>query len=237
MNNLNLDILALGAHPDDVELSAAGTLLYHKSLGHKVGIVDLTRGELGTRGTASIRDDEAKLASDLMGLDMRLNLDLGDGLFEENELTLTSIVRVIRTYKPHTVLVNAPEDRHPDHARAANLCLRACFLAGLPKFDAACSGLEAHRPKQVFHYIQDHFLTPDFVIDVSPFMDQKLKVIQAYRSQFYDPNSTAPETPISSKQFWDLLSGKAQMMGRFIGANFGEGFIKSSPIHKKSLLP
>jgi bacillithiol biosynthesis deacetylase BshB1 len=237
LNKQKINILALGAHPDDVELSAAGTLLYHHSIGHTTAIVDLTQGELGTRGSATLRATEAALAAKRLHLSARENLNLGDGLFEENEHSLTAIVRTIRKYQPDIVLLNAPEDRHPDHARAASLCKRACFLAGLPKFDADHSGADAWRPQHVYHYIQDHFLNPDFVIDITPFLGEKLEIIRAYASQFYNPNATEPETPISNPQFWDLLTGKAQMMGRLIGVPYGEGFIASSPLHKKSLYP
>lgn len=228
---MQIDILAFGAHPDDVELSAAGSLLKHKSMGKSIGIIDLTLGELGTRGNSETRKIEASDASKILGLDIRENLEMADGFFEINQENLLKVVQVIRKYRPKVVLANAPSDRHPDHARGAELVSRACFLAGLPKIQTMDnhSLQESWRPKVLLHYIQDHFIKPDFVINITPWHEVKMQAITAYKTQFYNPNSSEPQTPISSKEFWDLLKGKAQLMGRYAGFELGEGFIQSRP--------
>ncbi|MEY4464980.1 MAG: hypothetical protein RLZZ465_610 [Bacteroidota bacterium] len=222
MTTKNLDLLAFAAHPDDVELAASGTIIKHIRMGYQCGIIDLTRGELGTRGTAEDRDKEAQASSKILGLAVRDNLDLGDGFFEINDASLLAIVTQIRKYKPRIVLANAISDRHPDHGRAATLVSRACFLAGLPKIKT--ESLEAHRPKAVYHYIQDRFIKPDIIIDISEVFEQKMEAILAFKTQFYNPNSTEPQTPISSKEFMEFLSARALEYGRTIGTKYGEGF-------------
>lgn len=224
---MKLDILAFAAHPDDVELSASGTLISEINKGKKVGIIDLTKGELGTRGTSETRKIEAQKASEIMGIHIRENLDLGDGFFEHNEETKRIIIDSIRKYQPEIVLCNAISDRHPDHARASKLVSDACFYAGLIKIE---TNHPAWRPKVVYHYIQDHFLKPDFVYDISNAMDKKMESILAYATQFYDPNSKEPETPISSKQFLEQVKGRSLQFGRMINAQYGEGFTIERPL-------
>jgi N-acetylglucosamine malate deacetylase 1 len=221
-----VDILAFGAHPDDVELSAAGTLAKHIAQGKKVAIVDLTQGELGTRGSIETRYDEAKDASKILGLSNRVNLKMNDGFFEHNRENIMKIVEQIRYFKPTIVLANAIEDRHPDHAKGSKLVSEACFLAGLPKIQTTYNGENqlAHRPKFVYHYIQDRYIKPDFVVDVSDYIEIKLAAIKAYKTQFFDPNSAEPMTPISGKDFLDFLLGRMSEFGRPIGANYAEGF-------------
>jgi len=226
MANKSIDILAFGAHPDDVEISAGGTLAKHIALGKTVALVDLTRGELGTRGTAETRDEEARNAMKLMGVQERINLDLGDGFFQHTQENLLKVVEMIRHFKPNLVLANAIEDRHPDHAKGAKLVADACFLAGLPKIETRYNGevQSAWRPKKVFHYIQDRYIKPDFAIEVSPFVEQKFDVLKCYKTQFYDPNSKEPQTPISGKEFFDFLESRMREYGREIGVEFAEGF-------------
>ena len=223
---MKLDILAFGAHPDDVELSCSGTLLKHIEMGKKVGLIDLTRGELGTRGTAELRDQEAENSRIKMKALVRENLRMADGFFEVNEENLKSVVTMIRKYQPEIVLANSISDRHPDHGRGAELVSRACFLSGLVKIETkvADGPQGAWRPKAVYHYIQDYNLKPDFVVDVSPYMDQKIELVLTFSSQFYNPNSDGPETPISTKGFMDFIRSKGATYGRHIGAEYGEGF-------------
>lgn len=220
------DILAFGAHPDDVEISAGGTLAKHIALGKKVALVDLTRGELGTRGTAETRDKEAKDAMTLLGVEQRINLNLGDGFFEHSQINLIKVIEMIRLFQPELVLANAIEDRHPDHAKGAKLVADACFLSGLPKIKTQYQGHEqdAWRPKKLIHYIQDRYIRPDFAIDVTPYVEKKFDVLKCYRTQFYDPNSTEPQTPISGKEFFDFLESRMRQYGREIGVEFAEGF-------------
>jgi bacillithiol biosynthesis deacetylase BshB1 len=219
-------ILAFGAHPDDVELSCSGTLLAHRAMGYSIGLIDLTRGELGTRGTADIRDTEAAESANKMGAICRENLDLGDGFFEVTKENLYRIIEVLRKYRPHIVFANALNDRHPDHARGAELVKRACFLSGLPKIKTKEQGeyQEPWRPQSVMHYIQDRYMKPDLVFDVSAFVEEKFKLIYTFKSQFYDPNSEEPETPISSKEFIDFLGARMRSFGREIGVAHAEGF-------------
>ena len=221
-----MDILAFAAHPDDVELSCSGTIMKAISQGKKVGIIDLTQGELGSRGTIETRYTEAGNASRIMGLSIRENLKMADGFFEINEQNKREIIQMIRKYRPQIVLANAVEDRHPDHGRAAKLVSEACFLAGLRKIETELDGQkqEAHRPKAVYHYIQDHYIKPDFVVDVTEFIDRKIEAIEAYKTQFYDPNSTEPETPISGAEFFDFIKGRMLQFGRPIGVRYAEGF-------------
>jgi bacillithiol biosynthesis deacetylase BshB1 len=221
-----LDILAFGAHPDDVEISASGTLMKHIAAGKKVGIVDLTQGEMGSRGTIETRYSEAAEAATIMGIHERVNLKMADGLFEINEANKRLIVEQIRRFRPQVVLANAVRDRHPDHGRGSQLVSEACFLAGLVKFKTTYDGVEqeAYRPKAVYHYIQDEYIHPDFVVDVSEFHDRKIASIQAYKTQFYNPESLEPETPISGEHFLKFISARMIDFGRRIGTDYAEGF-------------
>lgn len=224
---MKLDILAFGAHPDDVELGAGGTVAKEVALGRKVGIIDLTRGELGTRGTAELRDEEAIESSRILGIDMRVNLGFRDGFFMNDETHQLELVKWIRRYQPDIVLCNAVDDRHPDHKSGSDLVSRACFLAGLTKIETIWEGETqlAWRPNAVYHYIQDRYLKPDFVVDITDFMPVKMDAIKAFKSQFFNPNSGEPETVISSKDFMDFLIGRANEMGRQIHAAYAEGFV------------
>lgn len=222
-----VDILAIGAHPDDIELACAGTILKHIDLGFSVGAIDLTRGELGTRGSAEVRAEEALLSARLMRLKFRENLAFQDGFVTpENKEYQLKIVEKIRKYQPDIVLCNAIDDRHPDHPRASSLVSTACFLAGLSKIHTQSEGSsqESWRPKQVLHYIQWKSVDPDFVIDITGYMSKKIEAVMAYSSQFYDPTSEEPQTPISSKQFIDSVSYRAEDLGRLIGVDYAEGF-------------
>ncbi len=225
-----IDILAIGIHPDDVELSASGTLLRHAAQGKKFGILDLSQGELGTRGTAEIRAAEAAESAKILGCQFRETLNIPDGLFEHKPENWLKIVRVIRACRPEIVLCNAPDDRHPDHGRAAKMTLDACFYAGLEKietFDNEGIKQIKWRPKAVYHYIQDKQLEADFVVDITPYFSKKMEAILAFRSQFFDPEGEAPSTPISGKDFLDFMEAKARVFGRPIGAGFAEGFVFS----------
>jgi N-acetylglucosamine malate deacetylase 1 len=234
---MKLDILAIGAHPDDVELSCSATIAKEIEKGRKVGILDLTRGELGTRGTAEIRDREAKAAADILGVTVRENLEFSDGFFVNNVAHQLEIIKVLRKYKPDIVLCNAIDDRHIDHGKGAQLVADSCFLSGLRKIETIYKGnsQEAWRPKNVFHYIQWKNLTPDVVVDVTGFMGKKLESVKAYRSQFFDENSEEPETPISSNNFLESISYRAKDLGRLIGADYGEGFTVSRYVAVDSL--
>ncbi len=237
-DNIKLDILAVGVHPDDVELSCAGTLLRQISLGNTVGLLDLTLGELGTRGSATIRTQEAMTAAEMMGALVREQLDLEDGFFVQNRDNLLKIIRIIRKYRPEIVLANAIEDRHPDHGRAAKLTAEACFLSGLIKIDTydneGCLQ-EVWRPKVVYHYIQDRSLKPDFAIDISDFVDKKFELILAYKSQFFNADSSEPMTPISSPAFLDSIRGKDAVYGRYMGVAYAEGYNVARTIGVKDL--
>jgi len=223
---LKLDILAFGAHPDDVELGCSATLAKEVSLGKKVGIIDLTRGELGTRGSVAIRNSEAAMAAEILGVQVRENLDMRDGFFVNDESHQLQVIEMIRKYQPEMVLCNAIADRHIDHGKGSQLVSDACFLSGLTKIETHHNGQKqaAWRPKVVYHYIQWQSIAPDFVVDVSAFMDVKMKAVQAYASQFYDPNSTEPVTPIASKNFLDSIEYRAMDLGRLVGVAFAEGF-------------
>lgn len=218
---MKLDILAIGAHPDDVELGCGATIAKEIANGKKAGILDLTRGELGTRGSAEIRDREAARAAEILGVSVRENLAFADGFFTNDKAHQLEIIKIIRKYRPDIVLCNAVDDRHIDHGKGSKLAGDACFLSGLAKID---TGQEAWRPKQVFHYIQWKNLTPDLVVDVSGFVDVKVKAVAAYTSQFFDPDSKEPETPISSRNFMDSITYRARDLGRIIGVESAEGF-------------
>ncbi len=224
---MKLDMLAIGAHPDDAELSCSGTLLKHISLGYTVGLIDLTRGELGTRGTPEIRKQEAENAAKKMQAKVRLNLEMPDGFFNHSQENLLKVVSAIRRFQPEIVLANALSDRHPDHGKGAKLTAEACFLSGLHKIVTTGDDgtkQDVWRPKIVLHYIQDYHLKPDVVVDITPFMEKKMELVMAFKSQFYDPNSPEPESPISSKGFLDSLYAKARIFGRPAGVEYAEGF-------------
>ncbi|TSE04738.1 bacillithiol biosynthesis deacetylase BshB1 [Aquimarina algiphila] len=223
---MKLDILAIGAHPDDIELSCSGTIAKEVALGKKVGILDLTRGELGTRGTPEIRDQEAKNAAKVLGVSVRENLNFRDGFFTNDEEHQLAIIQKIRKYKPEIVLCNAITDRHIDHGKASKLTSDACFLSGLRRIETFDDKevQEAWRPKHVFHYIQWKNIEPDFVVDISDYIDVKMDSVIAYESQFYDPNSNEPSTPISSKNFMDSIRYRANDLGRIIGVEYAEGY-------------
>lgn len=221
-----VDILAIGIHPDDVELSCSGTLLRHIAMGKKAGILDLTRGELGTRGNAELRTTEANTAARILGVEFREQLDFKDGFFANDETHQRAIIQKIRQYQPQIVLCNAISDRHPDHGRSAKLVAEACFYSGLIKVETLVNGVnqQAWRPKAVYHYIQDNYIHPDFVIDITDFIEIKHKAIFAFSSQFYSPDSKEPETPISGKEFIEALDAKMALWGRAIGVRYAEGF-------------
>ncbi len=223
---MKVDILAFGAHPDDVELSCSGTLMKLISEGKTVALVDLTQGELGTRGTNLTRAQEAATASEIMGISARENLKMPDGFLNNSRELQMQIVEMVRKYQPEIVLANAIDDRHPDHAKAAKLVSDSCFLAGLRKIETVSNGENqaAWRPKHIFHYIQWKHISPDFVIDISDFMDKKIEACLAYKTQFYDPNSNEPITPIATKDFLESLTYRAQDLGRLSGVDFAEGF-------------
>jgi bacillithiol biosynthesis deacetylase BshB1 len=223
---MKLDILAFSVHPDDVELGAAGAMMMALAEGKKVGVVDLTRGELGTRGTPEIRQQEADAASLIMGLSVRENLGMRDGFFANDEAHQLDIITCIRKYRPEIVLCNALEDRHPDHGRAARLVADSCFYAGLSKIKTTFNNLnqDAWRPKNVFHYLQDRLLNPDFVMDITPVFEKKLQAIKAYSTQFYNPEFSGPETYISTPAFLETLISRHQLLGKIVGVQYAEGF-------------
>lgn len=223
---MKLDILAFGAHPDDVELGCSGTIAKEISFGKKVGIIDLTRGELGTRGSVEIRNQEAAAAAKILGVSARENLNMRDGFFVNDEAHQLKIIEMIRKYKPEIVLCNAIDDRHIDHGKGSQLVSDACFLSGLMKIETELNGKkqEAWRPKLVYHYMQWKNITPDFVVDITGFNDKRVESILAYSSQFYNPNSNEPETLIASKNFLESLNYRAQDLGRLIGTDYAEGF-------------
>ena len=223
---VKLDILAFGAHPDDVELGCGGTLAKEISNGKKVGIIDLTAGELGTRGSAELRTLEANEASKILGLKTRENLNFKDGFFKNDENHQIKVIQVIRKYQPEIILCNALDDRHIDHPKASKLVSDSSFLSGLVKIDTSLNGEKQQpwRPKSVYHYIQWKNLSPDFVVDVSGFIEKKISAINAYKSQFYNPESNEPETLISKKNFIDNVINKSADLGRLIGVDYAEGF-------------
>jgi N-acetylglucosamine malate deacetylase 1 len=223
---MKVDILAFAAHPDDVEISCGGTIARHIAEGRTVGIIDLTRGELGTRGSGELRLKEAEASQSILGVHVRENLGLADGFFAVDMESKLRIVEMVRKYRPDVVLANSIHDRHPDHGRSSQLVSEGCFLAGLPKVVTTQNGeaQEAWRPKAVYHYIQDRYISPDIVFDVTPFFEKKLEAIKAFSSQFHDPKSHEPQTPISGEDFFDFLRGRAKEFGRPIGVKYAEGF-------------
>ena len=227
-----VDILAIGAHPDDVELSAGGTILKSVAQGKTVAIVDLTEGELGSRGTVRSRYEEAANSAKILGVEHRENIRLADGFFTEDRDSIIRLIKAIRHYQPEIVLANAIEDRHPDHGRGSSFISRACFLSGLLKIETSRNGQEQEkwRPKVVYHYIQDRYIKPDIIIDVSEFREKKMDAILAYETQFYKEGAEGPKTPISGKDFIAFLEARMRQVGRDIGAEFGEGFTVERPI-------
>lgn len=223
---MKLDIIAFGAHPDDVELSCSGVLAKEISKGKKVGIIDLTQGEMGTRGSKEIRAAEAKKAAEILGAEVRENLNFRDAFITNDEAHQRKIIEILRKYQPEIVFCNAIEDRHIDHGKASELVSHACFLSGLRKLETKQNNKiqQAWRPKQVLHYIQWKEIKPEIVIDISGFMDKKLQVVKAYESQFYTQKTNEPETPISSSNFLDSVTYRAQNLGRLIGTEHAEGF-------------
>lgn len=234
---MKLDILAIGAHPDDVELGCGATLAKEIFLGKKVGVLDLTRGELGTRGSAEIRKKEADKAAEILGVEVRENLDFSDGFFENDKSHQLEIIKIIRKYRPEIVLCNAIDDRHIDHPKGSKLVSTACFLSGLIKIKTTLDdkNQDAWRPKHVYHYIQWKNIKPDFVVDVSNFIDVKVKAVKAYSSQFYNPNSNEPVSPITSKNFIDSIKYRAKDLGRLIGKDYGEGYTTERCVAIESL--
>lgn len=225
---MTVDVLAIGAHPDDIEMTCSGTILSLIAQGKTVAAVDLTRGELGTRGTPDIRAQEAAEGARIMKLSARENLGFRDGFFRNDEAHQLALIAKIRKYRPHIVLTNTPDDRHPDHGRAAELVVEACFYAGLRQIktvDEQGNEQEAHRPIYVYHYIQDRSLKPDFVVDITPYWEGKIAAIKAYKSQFFNPDSDEPASYISGKSFMDFLESRTREHGHMIGVDFGEGFI------------
>ena len=223
---MKLDILAFGAHPDDVELGCGGTIAKELHLGKKIGIIDLTRGELGTRGSAEIRDKESAKAAEILGVSVRENLKMRDGFFKNDEEHQLKVIEMIRKYKPEIVLCNAIDDRHIDHGKGSKLVSDACFLSGLRRIETYHDGQvqEVWRPKVVYHYIQWKNIEPDFVVDITGFQNKKVEAIMAYDSQFFNPDTKEPVTPIATKNFLDSINYRAQDLGRLIGTDFGEGF-------------
>jgi bacillithiol biosynthesis deacetylase BshB1 len=223
---MKLDVLAFGAHPDDVELGCGGTIAKKVAQGKKIGIIDLTRGELGTRGTAETRDEEAFNAAKILGVSLRTNMKFNDGFFINDKVHQLAIIKMIRKYQPEIILCNAIDDRHIDHGKGSKLVSDACFLSGLLKIETKEDGIlqKPWRPKQVYHYIQWKNLEPDIVIDVSGFVDKKMEAVLAYKTQFYDANSREPQTPISSKNFTDSIVYRARDLGRLVGVEYAEGF-------------
>jgi bacillithiol biosynthesis deacetylase BshB1 len=234
---VKLDILAFGAHPDDIELGCGGTLISHAQQGKKVGLVDLTYGELGTRGNKEIRLQEAENAKIIMQAEMRMNMGFSDGFFTNDEKHQRELIRIIRHFKPEIVICNAVSDRHPDHGRASKLVSQSCFYAGLSKIDTQWAGThqQAWRPRAVYHYIQYHDIQPDILVDISEAMPLKMEAIKAHHSQFYDPRSKEPSTLISQPEFLDNIINRASYYGQYIGARFAEGFTVEKPMGVKNL--
>jgi N-acetylglucosamine malate deacetylase 1 len=233
---MKLDILAFGVHPDDVELSCAGALLVEKKNGKMTGIIDLTQGELGTRGTAETRKTEAADAARVLGVEIRENLEMADGFLQNDEAHQRKIISVLRTFQPDIILCNAPEDRHPDHGRSSKLVADAAFLSGLNKIQTKRDGITqgSWRPKYVFRYIQDRMLQPDFVIDISDVFEKKIEAIKAYKTQFNSTDSDEPETYISTPDFLDSVIYRHKWFGKMIGVKYAEGFITDKMIGLKN---
>lgn len=223
---MKLDILVIAAHPDDAELACSGTIAAQIAKGYKVGILDLTKGEMGTRGTPEIRIQESEVSARILGISVRENLGFKDIFFKDDDEHRLEIVKIIRKFKPEIVLANAINDRHPDHGKGANVASNACFMSGLRKIETSLNGefQESWRPKYVYHYIQNNYIKPDFVVDVSDFWDVKIESIKAFRSQFYDPNNKEPSSFISSAEFLDFIDARSREFGHSIMVKYGEGF-------------
>lgn len=234
---MKLDILAFGAHPDDVEISCGATLLKYAKEGKSIGIIDLTEGELGTRGSSEKRYEEANKAAEILGLKIRQNLNMGDGVIAQSEENKLKIIECIRKYQPELILANSVHDRHPDHAKGAKLVAEASFLSGLRKIETESDGLpqQAYRPKILLHYVQDYYLTPDVILDVSETGKEKIELIKCYDSQFYNPSSKEPKTPISGKEFFDYLEGRMLSLGRELGVKYGEAYTIDRTLGVKDL--
>jgi bacillithiol biosynthesis deacetylase BshB1 len=234
---MKLDILAIGAHPDDIELSCAGTLLSQIDQGYKVGLLDLTQGELGTRGSAALRLQEAADAAKILGIDIRDNAGFADGFFQNDREHQLELIKYIRKYQPDVILTNALYDRHPDHARAAQLTADACFLSGLSKIETRLNGeiQAAFRPRVVYNYIQSLDITPTFAIDITPYFEKKLESVKAYKTQFHDPNSLEPNTFISSPEFLEFARSRASHFGVPIGVRYAEGYTTKRLLGVKNL--
>jgi N-acetylglucosamine malate deacetylase 1 len=223
---MKLDVLVIAAHPDDAELSCSGTIAAHVAKGHKVGILDLTQGEMGTRGTPEIRLQESDEASKILGLSARGNLGFRDMFFKDDEAHHLEIAKIIRKYRPEIVLANAVQDRHPDHGKGALVASKACFISGLRRVETILEGKaqEAWRPKYIYHYIQNNYIKPDFVFDISDFWETKIKSIKAFKSQFHDPSNQEPQSFISRPEFLDFIEARAKEFGHMINVRYGEGF-------------
>jgi bacillithiol biosynthesis deacetylase BshB1 len=223
---MKLDILVFAVHPDDAELGCSGTILKHIAAGKKIGIVDFTRGELGTRGTAETRDEEAADSAKILGLHARENLKFKDGFFKNDEAHQLEVIKMVRKYRPEIILTNALHDRHPDHGRAGDLANDAIFLSGLIKIETYIDGekQEAWRPRLILQYIQDRYIEPDIIVDISDFIDQKVASIRAFKTQFDSPDTSEPQTYISSPAFLEAVIGRSREFGKSIGTNYGEGF-------------
>ncbi|MFB1021526.1 MAG: bacillithiol biosynthesis deacetylase BshB1 [Vicingaceae bacterium] len=234
---MKLDILAIGVHPDDIELSCAGTILKEIAAGKKVGVLDLTHGELGTRGSGPLRLIEAANSAKILGLSCRENVGLADGFFINDQEHILPIVEILRKYQPDIILSNAPKDRHPDHGRASKLTSDACFYSGLRKVETKMNGeiQDAWRPKSIYNYIQDRFIEPDFVVDITPFLKTKMESIKAFSSQFYTPGSDEPESPLTMKNFFEYVESRMIDMGRYIQVDYAEGFLMERPAGVESL--
>ena len=233
---MKADILAFGVHPDDVELGCSGTLVSSVAQGKKVVVVDLTRGELGTRGTPQKRDVEAAEAARVMGVHARENLQMADGFFQNDEQSIKKVITVIRKYRPEIVLCNAPEDRHPDHGRSSKLVSDAAFLSGLRKIETICDNelQEQWRPSYVFHYIQDRYLKPDFLFDISDCYEQKIKAVLCYTTQFNTTDTNEPETYISNPDFLEVIKARALMFGKRMGVKYAEGYLTTKMVGVRS---
>ncbi len=234
---MKLDVLVFAAHPDDAELACSGTILKYTSEGKKVGIVDLTQGELGTRGSAQLRAQEAAASAEILGLAIRENLGLRDGFFLNDEFNRLKVLEALRTYQPEIVLANAFSDRHPDHGRASELINDAVFLSGLSKIATQLNdqSQKPWRPRLLLHYIQDRYIQPDILMDITPYWEQKLASIRAFKSQFFDPNSSEPDTYISSPDFLNALEARCREFGKSIQVTYAEGFTSKKLLGVKSL--
>ena len=234
---MKLDILAIGVHPDDIELSCAGTILKEIASGKKVGVLDLTHGELGTRGSGPLRFKEAQKSAEILGLACRENLGMADGFFKNDQEHIVQVAHFLRKYQPDIILSNAPSDRHPDHGRASKLISDACFYSGLRRIETKLDGelQEAWRPKAIYNYIQDRFIEPHFVVDITPFVETKMDSIKAFSSQFYNPGSNEPESPLTMKNFFEFVRARMADMGRYIQADYAEGYLVERPAGVESL--